>query len=427
MFRQAQHANKKSTLNLPKGWEMKSLGDVCDILDSKRKPITKRNRIPGDIPYYGATGVLSYVKDYLFDEQLVLLGEDGAKWKSGDNSAFIINGKTWVNNHAHVLRPKRDILDDYWLLYNLNFQNLMPFISGMTVPKLNQGNMRKIQIPIPRLPEQKQIVDLLDNAFEVIERSRNNLEKNIANAKELFQSKLNEIFSRPALSEAEGWEEKTLGEVCEFYNGKAHEKDIDENGEYVVVNSKFISSDGNVKKYTKKQMFPLFENDIAMVMSDVPNGKALAKCYIIDEIEKYSLNQRICAIRSDEYFVKFLYYNLNRNKFLLSFNNGENQTNLRKGDILKCPLFLPPKEKQKEIARHIDKLVENIRLVESHYHQKLANLEDLKKSLLQKAFSGALTSTSSVTARQAQSPLDKLSHRSTSSVTAKNTTVQKAL
>ena len=120
------------------------------------------------------------------------------------------------------------------------------------------------------------------------------------------------------------------------------------------------------------------------------------------------------AIRSDEYFVKFLYYNLNRNKFLLSFNNGENQTNLRKGDILKCPLFLPPKEKQKEIARHIDKLVENIRLVESHYHQKTCQPRRSQKiPITKKPFRGALTSTSSV-------------HRSTSSVTAKNTTVSKS-
>ena len=99
---------KSRQAQLPEGWEMKKLGEVCDILDSKRKPITKRNRIAGEIPYYGATGVLSYVKDYLFDEKLVLLGEDGAKWECGDNSAFVIEGKTWVNNHAHVLRTHKE-------------------------------------------------------------------------------------------------------------------------------------------------------------------------------------------------------------------------------------------------------------------------------------------------------------------------------
>ena len=130
----------------------------------------------------------------------------------------------------------------------------------------------------------------------------------------------------------------TLGESCQFFNGKAHEKDIDKEGQFVVVNSKFISSDGEVKKFTAKQMFPLVEDDIVMVMSDVPNGKALAKCYVIEENDKYSLNQRICAIRTTEFNIRFLYYQLNRHPYLLAFNNGENQTNLRKGDILNCPL-----------------------------------------------------------------------------------------
>ena len=81
---------------------MVRLGDVCDVLDSHRKPITKKDRIAGDIPYYGATGIVDYVKDYIFDERLVLLGEDGAKWGAGEPSAFLVEGKTWVNNHAHV-------------------------------------------------------------------------------------------------------------------------------------------------------------------------------------------------------------------------------------------------------------------------------------------------------------------------------------
>lgn len=207
------------------GWEMKKLGDICEILDRKRKPITKKDRILGEIPYYGATGVLSYVKDFLFDEKLVLLGEDGAKWESGDNSAFIISGKTWVNNHAHVLKPNRKILIDEWLVYNLNFQNLMPFVSGMTVPKLNQGNMRRIDIPIPPLPEQKQIVTLLDKAFAAIDQAKANVEKNLQNAKELFQSKLNEIFNE----EKYNFEIVELGSLLEILT------DYHANGSYKIL------------------------------------------------------------------------------------------------------------------------------------------------------------------------------------------------
>ena len=90
-----------------KGWRTEALGELCDVLDHRRKPITKCDRVAGDYPYYGATGVLGHVEGYIFDEPLVLVGEDGAKWESGANTAFAVEGKIWVNNHAHVLRPRR--------------------------------------------------------------------------------------------------------------------------------------------------------------------------------------------------------------------------------------------------------------------------------------------------------------------------------
>jgi len=144
-----------------KVFKLRQLGSVCDILDSKRKPITKRDRVPGPYPYYGATGVLDYVEDYIFDEPLVLVGEDGAKWGAGENTAFAIEGKCWVNNHAHVIRPNRDVVMNSWIIYYLNAADLAPFISGLTVPKLNQGRLREVQIPLPSIEEQKRIVAIL--------------------------------------------------------------------------------------------------------------------------------------------------------------------------------------------------------------------------------------------------------------------------
>src|SRR5690606_36931280 len=102
-------------------WQTMPLGEICDILDSRRKPITKKDRTPGPYPYYGASGVLDYVEGYLFDEPLVLIGEDGAKWGPNDRSAFHIEGKAWVNNHAHVIRPHRNVVLVEWLTYYLNF------------------------------------------------------------------------------------------------------------------------------------------------------------------------------------------------------------------------------------------------------------------------------------------------------------------
>ena len=178
----------------------------------------------------------------------------------------------------------------------------------------------------------------------------------------------------------------TLGKSCEFFNGKAHEKDIDENGKYIVVNSKFISQEGRVVKRTKEQMFPLYKGDIVMVMSDVPNGKALAKCFIIDKDDTYSLNQRICCIRSKAFDTKYLYYQLNRHEHFLAFNNGENQTNLRKDDILACPLIKPSIEEQKRMVGELDEVFISLEKAKENISINLENAKSIYQSELNRVF-----------------------------------------
>ncbi len=146
--------------------------------------------------------------------------------------------------------------------------------------------------------------------------------------------------------------------MIEFRNGKGHEKDIVDTGKYIVVNSKFISTSGEVKKYTDKQICPLFEGDILMVMSDLPNGRALAKCYLVEENGKYTLNQRIGAFTVKDtsvVLIKYLFYVLNRNKQLLRYDNGVDQTNLRKNDILEIMIPVPSVEEQNRIVAILDR------------------------------------------------------------------------
>jgi type I restriction enzyme S subunit len=194
------------------------------------------------------------------------------------------------------------------------------------------------------------------------------------------------VFNRPR----KGWGEKLLGDVCECVNGKAHEQCIDEKGRFIVINSKFISTDGEVYKKSDKALLLLRPGDIAMVLSDVPNGNALAKCYLVEEADTYTLNQRICVIRSALFHTKFLFYQLNRNRYFLSFDNGENQTNLRLNQVLSCPLFLPPISEQQSIAAKLDAISEETQRLESVYQQKFDALEALKKSLLHQAFTDNL-------------------------------------
>jgi type I restriction enzyme S subunit len=163
--RSAFDANEPS--NLPSGWSPACVGEIVDVLDSVRRPVTKIDRKPGPYPYYGASGVVDYVSDYIFDEPLVLAGEDGAKWGPGDNTAFLIAGKTWVNNHAHVMRPIRSLVLDEFLVHAFNAMDVGPFITGMTVPKLNQAKLCSIVVALPPLAEQARIVARVEELMQL--------------------------------------------------------------------------------------------------------------------------------------------------------------------------------------------------------------------------------------------------------------------
>ena len=139
-----------------------TLGEVAINQDSKRRPVTKSARNKGEIPYYGASGIVDYVSDYIFDGDFLLVSEDGANLIARSTPiAFSISGKTWVNNHAHVLQfnsyTERKLIEIY-----LNSIDLTPYISGGAQPKLNQANLNKIPIPVPPLEEQTRIVAILD-------------------------------------------------------------------------------------------------------------------------------------------------------------------------------------------------------------------------------------------------------------------------
>ncbi|MBX3626352.1 MAG: restriction endonuclease subunit S [Rhizobacter sp.] len=144
------------------GWMWARLGELVEVLDGLRQPITKSHRKPGQIPYYGASGIVDYIAEHIFDEDLVLVGEDGARWGRGEPTAFKISGKSWVNNHVHVLRPNRELIADDYLVIVLTEMELSGFITGMTVPKLNQQRLISIPIPLPPTEEQSRIVAKVD-------------------------------------------------------------------------------------------------------------------------------------------------------------------------------------------------------------------------------------------------------------------------
>lgn len=182
-------------------------------------------------------------------------------------------------------------------------------------------------------------------------------------------------------SEFPEWEEKCIDTEFDFYNGVAHENNVVEKGKYIVVNSKFISSDGKIKKYSDVANFPLMIDDIVMVMSDVPNGKAIAKCFLIDKNDTYTLNQRICCLRTKHNAI-FMLNQINRNNYFLRFDDGIKQTNLRKEDILRCPIYVPSVLEQQKMAEFLYTIDEIIQSTES----ELTAWQERKKGVMQKIF-----------------------------------------
>jgi len=141
-------------------WEEKELGDICEILNNRRVPISSNDRTPGPYPYYGASGVVDFVDDYIFDERLVLVGEDGAKWKAFEETAFIAEGQYWVNNHAHVLKPSGVI--DILLVNYLTMIDVGDYVTGNAPSKLTLAKLKTIPVPISRyMEEQHRIADCL--------------------------------------------------------------------------------------------------------------------------------------------------------------------------------------------------------------------------------------------------------------------------
>jgi type I restriction enzyme S subunit len=363
-----------------KGWEIKTVADVCKSASSNVSQNTLEEN-NGDYPIYGASGIIKNVNFYHRDKPYLSIVKDG----SGFGRITIMPAYTSVIGTLQYIIPN-DEIDLIYLYYNLLSIDFKKYVSGAAIPHIYFKDYKTEPFLWMPIKEQKELVAIINDAFESIERAKSNAEQNLKNSKELFESYLHEVFENGKNI----WEEKKLDEVCDFRNGAAHEQYIDENGKYLLVNSKFISSDGKKIKRTNSALSPLFSNDIAFVMSDVPNGKALAKCFLIDKDDTYTLNQRIGSIKSKVFVPEFLVFQFNRNEYLLSFNNGENQTNLRKGDILNCPLWLPTKSEQLAIVRQLDDMLSETQKLEFLYQQKLNDLEELKKSILQKAFNGEL-------------------------------------
>ncbi len=345
------------------------LGEVVEILDSLRRPITKCDRKPGPYPYYGATGILDHVEGYLFDEPLVLVGEDGAKWGAGENSAFPVEGKVWVNNHAHVLRPKRDRLMDRFLIEILNETDLMSYVTGVTVPKLNQEKLRSIEIPLPPLEVQKEIVAEIEGYQKVINGARAVLDN-----------------YRPHIPIHPDWPMVELGKACEtIMDGTHFSPSNTETGDRLYITSKNVRENyldlSNISYISEKDHKAIYSRcsvrtgDVLYIKDGANTGLAAINTLT----EEFSLLSSVAVMRGksevlDNRYLAFFLNSARGRQSMLSMISGVAITRLTLTKLNAAPIPLPPLATQQQIVAEIEAeqaLVAANRELISRFDQKI--------------------------------------------------------
>ena len=368
--------------------EYKKLSELCEILDSKRKPISKKDRISGSYPYYGATGVLDYVDNYIFDEPLILVGEDGAKWGSGEQTAYKIEGKSWVNNHAHVIRPDRAKVVDNYLLYFFNQLDLTPYITGAIIEKLNQEKLRNIIVPLPCIKEQQRIVKILDKAEEI------RTKKKLANKKldEFLKSTFIDMFGDP-VTNPNNYPIQALEDVTKFITDGKHGDCEDEIGSgYYFVSAKCINNgriDLTQARQIKYSDYQDVNKRVKINLNDlliVNTGATIGKMAIVrnpNVANCITLQKSVAVINIDntKLLTEYLCYCL-KCKSIANVSAGSAIRNLLLSTMRSYKLPIPPIAMQDKFS----KIVQKVEAQKEKNQKVIEQMDNLFNSLMQQAF-----------------------------------------
>lgn len=393
-----------------KGWEIKRLGDVAKAI-------------------YGYTDKASFEKVGPKFLRITDIQDDGVNWESipycrineiefekyklsSGDIVFARTGATTGKSYL-VENPPKSVFASYLIKVHISTKDLLPNylflffqtktywdkinagVSGSAQGGFNATKLSELEIPFPPTKEQQQIVSILDEAFAAIDQAKENVQRNLLNAKELFQSELNIIFE----NKGEGWTEKKLNEVCEVKDGThdspkylekgipfVTQKNIRESG-LSFGNTRFITQTDHDKFFNRSNVS---YGDILLSMIGANRGMAC----IVDDKRVFSI-KNVCLIKANENINQnYLLYYLKSQKainFVKTSSKGGAQEFIGLTELRNFPTPLAPLKVQKKIVNQLDTLSTETKNLENIYQQKLNALEELKKSILQKAFSGELT------------------------------------
>lgn len=369
---------------------MVRLGDVCNILDNLRVPITASERKPGPYPYYGANGIQDYIDDYIFDDELVLLAEDGGNFGSKEKPiAYRVSGKCWVNNHAHVLKPK-DMLNVDYLCYSIMFYDVTPLISGTTRAKLNQAAVRKMSIPLPPLDIQQKIADILDKSNATMEKRRAQIDK----LDLLVKSKFIEIFGDPVTNPM-GWEHELLEKLGELNRGVSKHRPRNDpkllGGDYPLIQTGDVANAGLYitdykTTYTElglkqSKLWPTNTLCITIAANIAKTSILKFDACFPDSVVGFISNSRTNNIFINYWFGFF-------QKILEKQAPESAQKNINLKILKELFVINPPIELQNHFVAFVHKVESQKALLQ----ESLVKLELNHKSLMQKSFKGEIIS-----------------------------------
>ena len=339
------------------------LEDCCEILDSMRIPITASERKSGSYPYYGANGIQDYVADYIFDDELVLLAEDGGNFGSKTKPiAYRVSGKCWVNNHAHVLKPKKDFNVDY-LCYSLMFYNTDGLINGATRQKLTQATMRQMLIPQRAYQEQCDIVAQMNKVNLIIKTRQNQLQK----LDELVKARFVELFGDP-ISNPMNWNKRTLKEVCTKLNDGTHfSPESFSMGDYKYITAKNIKASGfdfsNITYVPEAVHRPIFERcnpeqgDVLYIKDGATTGIAIVNTLK----EEFTLLSSVALLKQNRnvingYFLAALLNNADMYSDIRNNMGGAAITRLTIAKLNAVKVIVPPLDLQNRFAAFVEQV-----------------------------------------------------------------------
>lgn len=402
---------------LPVDWRWARLDEVCDFLDSQRVPVNgpeRSKRIAGKkqsqlYPYYGANGQVGWIDDFLFDEPLILLAEDGGNFGSKDRPiAYGVSGRCWVNNHAHVLKPHEDVDFDYCLQALRIRPDVGELVSGSTRAKLNQEIASGILVPIPPLSEQKRIAGILREQMAAVDAARRSAEAQLEAAQALPAAYLRAVFDN---AETKQWPRKAIHELIASRTLIEHQDG--NHGELHPRNRDFLSS--GVKFVTVKHV----QDDGSVLLDEAPCisqeqasglriGFAKARDVLLAHnasvgavglapasCEPFIVGTSLTIYRPDanQMLPEFLFFALKAEEFQRQLADAMKQTTRNQVPITRqrhLTLPLPPHACQRQVSTELSEHVASADRLGESLEAQLEAIDKLPAALLRRAFSGEL-------------------------------------